>query len=116
MKCRGGLFSGRGDPIWAEYTVFEVVGASDWAWHKGGPSLGQNPEQSRRCSVLANKTWGHLFLGRGYPIGVEYTMFEVVGASNWAWHKGGLVGAKKSKAEPPGLSFGRQNTGGLYFG
>ena len=35
-------------------------------------------------------------------------MFEVVGA----WHKGGLVGAKKSKAEPPGLSFCRQNTGG----
>ena len=42
-------------------------------------------------------------------------MLEVVGASNWAWHKGGLVGAKKSKAEPPGLSFCRQNTGGPLF-
>ena len=27
----GGLFSGRGNPIWQAYTGFEVVGWCDWA-------------------------------------------------------------------------------------
>ena len=68
------MFSGRGNPIWAEYTAFEVMGASDWVWHEGGPSWGQSPELSCQGLILANETWGHSFSGRGYPIGVEYTV------------------------------------------
>ena len=36
---RGGLLMGKGDPIGVEYTAFEVVGASNWAWHEGGQSI-----------------------------------------------------------------------------
>ena len=50
-------------------------------------------------------------------IGVDYTVFEVMGARDWAWRtRGGLVGAKKPKPEPLGLSFGGQNMGDLWFG
>ena len=92
------------------------MGASDGVRREGGPSWGQNPRPSRRGSVLANEMWRQSFSGRGDPNGVEYTAFEVVGASNWTWREGGLVGTKKLKAEPPGLSFGRRNVGGLCFG
>ena len=90
--------------------------ASNWVRREGGPSQGQNAGPSRWGSVLANKMWGHSFLGRGGPIWLEYTGFEVMGASNWAWHEGGLVGVKKPIAEPLGLSFGRRNTWSLCFG
>ena len=43
-------------------------------------------------------------------------MFEVVGASNWTWRKREvLVGTKKPKAEPPGLSFGQRNMRAFVF-
>ena len=59
-----GLFSSRGDPIGVEYTGFEVVGASNWAWHKGHPSWSQNPKPNCWGSVLANQMWWYSFLGR----------------------------------------------------
>ena len=86
----GGSFLGRVDPIWQAYTGFEVVGWCDRAMREGGLSWSQNAKQSRRGSVLANKTWGHSFSGRGGPIGVEWTGFNVVGASNWVRQEGGL--------------------------
>ena len=39
-----------------------------------------------------------------------------MGARDWAWHEGGLVGAKKPKTESPGLNFGRQNMGASVLG
>ena len=84
-----GLFSGRGDPIGVEYSGFEVVGASDWAWREGHPSWSQNPKPNRRGSVLANQTWRYSISGREDPTGVENTAFEVVGASDWASREGG---------------------------
>ena len=44
--------------IGVDYTVFEVMGARDWAWHERGPGW------SRWGSVLADKTWGTSGLGR----------------------------------------------------
>ena len=65
------------------------MGASNGVRRKGGLSWGQNPRLSHRGSVLANEMWGKSFSGREDPNGVEYTMFEVVGAGNWTWREGG---------------------------
>ena len=70
--------------------------------------------------VLANETWRYSFLGRGNVIVVEYIGFEVVGASNWVWHKGGSwLEPKVSRRdsvladETQGASvLGRRNLGG----
>jgi hypothetical protein len=66
--------------------------------HKGGPSRSQNPKPSHQSSVLANKTWEHLFSDIGDPIVVEYTVFEVMGAGDWVWHEGEEAGwSQKAK-------------------
>ena len=65
------------------------MGANAGVRREGGLSWGQNPSLSCRGSVLANEMWGQSFLGREDPNGVEYTMFEVVGAGNWTWREGG---------------------------
>ena len=57
----GGLFSGRGDPIWQAYTGFEVLGWCNRAMREGGLSWSQNPKLSCWGSVLANEMWGSLF-------------------------------------------------------
>ena len=46
--------------------------------------LSQNLKLNCRALDLVNQMWAGLFSGRGDPIGVEYTGFEVVGASDWA--------------------------------
>ena len=102
MKCGWGSFLGRGDPIGVEYSKFEVVGASNWAWRKGRLVGVKITNQATRAQFLANKTWGCSFSGRGDPIWVEYTRFEVVGASDWAWHKGGLLEPKSQKLSHQG--------------
>jgi hypothetical protein len=47
------------------YTVFEVVGASDWARHEGGLVGVEKPKMSCPDSVLVDETWGASVLGRG---------------------------------------------------
>ena len=44
----GGLFSGRGNPIWQAYTGLEVLGWCDRAMREEGLNWSQNPKQSRR--------------------------------------------------------------------
>ena len=61
---------------------FEVGGASDWTWHEEEPSWSQNPKPSCQGLVLAKRNVGAFILDKGDPIWVEYTVFEVVGASN----------------------------------
>ena len=45
--------------------------------------LSQNLKLNRRALDLVNQMWVGWFSGRGDAIGVEYTGFEVVGASDW---------------------------------
>jgi hypothetical protein len=47
----------------------------------------QNPKLNHRALDLVNAMWAGSFSGRGDPIGVEYTGFEVLGASDWAWRE-----------------------------
>ena len=93
----GGSFSDRENHIGVGYTVFEVVGWSNWARRKGGASWNQNPKPSRRGSVLANETWGGSFSGREDHIGVGYTGFEVVGWCDWVRRKGGASWSQNPK-------------------
>ena len=71
------------------YTGFEALGGHNWVRCERGPSWSQNQKSSHWGLVLANETWRCSFFGRGNVIVVEYIRFEVVGASNWVWHKGG---------------------------
>ena len=49
-------------------------------------------------------------------IWVGYTGVEVCGRCNWVRSEKGLVVAKKLKTKLQGLGFGKQNTGGLFWG
>ena len=70
----------------------------------------QNLKLNCQALDLVNQMWAGLFSGRRDPIGVEYTGFEVMGASDWASQL-----ESKSKTEPPGLSFGQPNMAVFIF-
>jgi hypothetical protein len=65
---------------------------------------------------LANKVRGGYASCRGDPVGVGYTVVEVVQGCYWVMHKGGAGWSQKLKPEPLGLGFGQCNAGGLCFG
>ena len=92
-----------------------MVVVCDQVMCEGGPSWCQTPKPRCQGSVLANKMWRVLFLGRGDNIGVGYTRFDVVVVCDQGMCKGGQVGAK-SKIEELGLSSGQRNVGRLFLG
>ena len=92
------------------------MGASDGVRREGGLSWGQNPRPSRRGSVLGNEMWRQSFSGRGDPNGVEYTAFEVVGASNWTWREGGLVEPKSQNLSHRGSVLAEETRGASVLG
>ena len=70
------------------YTGVDGLGSGKRAVREEGGGPSQNLKLNCRALDLVSEMWAGSFPGRGDPIGVEYTGFEVVGASDWVWREG----------------------------
>jgi hypothetical protein len=101
-----GRLLGREDQIGVGYIGFEVGGGGcNLVRHEEGWLGPKKRKPSHGGLVLASKMQVGWFLGRGDPTRVGDIVLEVEGRCDSVTCEGGLVGARKPKTEPWGLSF-----------
>ena len=99
-----------------EYTAFEAVGASDWAWHKGGPVGVKIQNRAAGARFWPTKHRDVHFQAEGTLLGWSTPCLKSWGPAIGHGIRGAWLEPKSQKLSHQGSVFADKIQGGLYFG